>query len=201
MIHRTDEERSATRALRRLGFAACAGVASVAFFACSGPKDGQVFVGTFPSAETFQPVSAALEARCGTLDCHGSFYRNLRMFGMNGIRGTVNEVSGVHATTDEEVLLNYESLVSIQPEQFSNIVSHRGQGFDKWIVVTKGTGAEHHQGSSRFAKGDLTYTCLLSWVTGSVNMDACTESATSVMRPGGEPTGTDVPPDTNQPQP
>jgi len=199
MSHLPDEERSAGRALCTL--AACACVASASFFACSGPKDGDVFVGNFPSEATFQPVSAALEARCGTLDCHGSFYRNLRVYGKDGIRAGKDDVSGVQNTTDGEVQLNYDSVVSIEPEKFSDIVTKAGQDFDKWIVVTKGTGSEHHKGGSRFVKGDATYVCLLSWVTGTVNMAACAASVAAVVRPGTPPVDTGQPPDGNPPPP
>jgi hypothetical protein len=200
------DERSASRAWRVLGLVACAGMAAVAFCACSGPKDGELFVGTFPNATTFKPVSAPLEARCGTLDCHGSFARNMRIFGKDGIRASEDTVSGIQDTTDEEVQLNYESVVSIEPEKLSGIVSHAGQNFDKWIVITKGSGAEHHKGGSRFAKGDDTYRCLLSWVTGAVDMNACAQSVATFMRPGAMPPGTDPsssgqPPDGTPPQP
>jgi hypothetical protein len=198
MIPRPDVERSTNRALRALGLAAFAGLASVSFFACSGPKDGELFPGTFPSADMFQPVSAALEMRCGTLDCHGSFSRNLRVYGKNGIRAG-KDISGVQNTTEDEVQLNYDSVVSIEPEKFSNIVAHAGQGFDKWIMITKGTGAEHHKGASRFVKGDPTYVCLLSWVTGALNIDACTQSVATVVQPGQPPPSTDDPSASGQP--
>lgn len=210
MTPRPDEERSASRARRVFGLAACAGVAAIAFSACSGPKDGELFPGTFPSEATFKPVSAPLEARCGTLDCHGSFARNMRIFSKNGIRADESTVSGVQDTTDTEVQLNYESVVSIEPEKLSGIVSHMGQNFEKWIVYTKGSGAEHHKGGSRFAKGDDTYKCLLSWVTGAVDMTACAQSTAAFMRPdemppptdtGTDPSSSGQPPDGNPPQP
>ena len=197
MSHLPAEERSASRALRAL--VACGCVAAASFFACSGPKDGEVFVGNFPNEATFKPVSAALEARCGTLDCHGSFYRNMRVYGKDGIRAGRNDVSGIQDTTDEEVQLNYDSVVSIEPEKFSDIVTKAGQGFDKWIVITKGSGTEHHKGGSRFVKGDATYVCVLSWVTGTVNMDACAASVTAAMRPDTPPAGTAAPSASGQP--
>ena len=209
MTQPPDERRFTSRARRVLGLVACAGVACVSFLACSGPKDGQLFVGTFPNESTFKPVSAPLEARCGTLDCHGSFARNMRIFGKNGIRADENTVSGIQDTTDAEIQLNYQSVVSIEPEKLSGIVAHAGQNFEKWIVYTKGSGAEHHKGGSKFAKGDDTYKCLLSWVSGALDMNACAQGAATVIRPGEMPPGTGTgpstsgqPPDgTNPPQP
>jgi hypothetical protein len=201
MSQRIHMEHSDGRALR--GLVACAVATSLSFFACSGPKDGQVFTGTFPSDATFTPVSTPLEWRCGTLDCHGSSYRNLRIYGKDGLRAARENVSGIQETTEQEIKLNYDAVVSIEPEKFSDIVKKAGQGFDKWIMITKGTNAEHHKGGGRFVKGDATYVCLFSWVTGSVNMDACTESTNAAMtRPGAPPpAGTDTPPDSDPPQP
>jgi hypothetical protein len=108
-------------------------------------------------------------------------------------------VSGVQNTTDAEVKLNYDSVVSIEPEKFSDIVTKGGQDFDKWIVITKGSGAEHHKGGSRFVKGDATYVCLFSWVTGTVNMDACAASVAAVVRPGTPPADTPTPSASGQP--
>jgi len=90
-------------------------------------------------------------------------------------------------TSQDEYDANYQSLVSIAPEVISAIVQRRGQGFDKWIVVTKGTNAEYHKGGARFAKNDDTYRCVLSWIQGAVNMDPCLTSA-QVVAPDMVPT-------------
>ncbi|HEX3594336.1 MAG TPA: hypothetical protein VHU80_04520 [Polyangiaceae bacterium] len=153
--------------------------------ACAGPKDGQTETLQMPDSMTFPLVSTALEVRCGTLDCHGNIDRNLRMYGIYGVRAEPKDVSGMGATTLDEDQLNYESLVSIAPEPLSAIVKTHGQGFDHWIVVTKGTNAENHKGNQRMKKGDPTYVCLSSWVLGAVDMNACADAA-NIMPPGGD---------------
>jgi hypothetical protein len=159
---------------------ALATLALAAALACSGPSSNQTFVPTFPDPAMYPLVSDALELHCGTLDCHGSIARNMRMYGVNGLRADPRELLG---TTDVEYQDNYEAIVSIQPEALTDIVKSRGNGFDKWIVVTKGTNAEYHKGGERMKKGDVTYNCLKSWVLGAVDMDACGMSA-GVVTPG-----------------
>lgn len=148
---------------------------------CSGPSEETVSF-TFPDSATFPPVSDALEINCGTLDCHGSIYRNMRIFGIYGVRINSKLVPGRDPTTAEEYEANYASVVSIEPENLSAIVTNKGQGFDKWELILKGTNAEVHKGGQRIVKGDATYTCIQSWVNGNVDMNACMQSA-MLMKP------------------
>ncbi|HVW24111.1 MAG TPA: hypothetical protein VHC69_02005 [Polyangiaceae bacterium] len=148
---------------------------------CSGPSEETASF-TFPDSTTFPPVSDALEINCGTLDCHGSIYRNMRIFGIYGVRINSKLVPGRDPTTPDEYQANYASVVSIEPENLSAIVANHGQGFDKWELILKGTNAEVHKGGQRMMKGDATYTCIRSWVIGAVDMDACMRSA-MLMKP------------------
>jgi hypothetical protein len=156
-----------------------AGAACVALLAsCSGPSGSTTVSYDFPDPMQFESsVSPALEIRCGTLDCHGNFYRNLRFLGKYGTRLGSKDTAGLQDTTDDERQRNYESLVSIDPSNLASITAKHGQGFDKWMVVLKGTNAVYHKGAERMKKGDPTYTCLLSWVTGAVDMNACADAA------------------------
>jgi hypothetical protein len=166
------------RAIRALWLTAGAAFA----LACSGPADNQIFTLTLPDETTFPLVSDALELRCATIDCHGNLPRNMRLYSEYGLRLKKGDVTGIANTTDDEYAANYESIVTIEPEKITGIVKNHGQNFDHWIVVTKGTGAEHHKGGSKFAKGDVMYTCLLSWIQGNINMDACL-MAKAIMAP------------------
>lgn len=133
---------------------------------------------TFPDTVQFTSmVSPALEIRCGTLDCHGSVYRNMRFFGKYGARLSSKDTTGVQDTTPDEQQRNYDSLVSLEPENLASIFAKHGQGFDKWMVVLKGTNAVFHKGAQRMQKGDETYNCLLSWVMGNADMNACAMAA------------------------
>jgi hypothetical protein len=180
-------------------------VGAYAALACQGPPGNQTFVPTIPTLEGFKDippppapqdatgpvVSDALEIHCGTLDCHGSSVRNLRIYGIDGIRAP-GLVPGGDPTTDEaqpgahapfEHQLTYESLIAIQPEVLSAIVSQHGARPERWMIITKGRGSEHHKGGSRMKSGDDTDHCIISWLTGSVDKDACTRSHDAVSPP------------------
>lgn len=172
------------RASRRPGsFAATllaggAAVCAASLASCSGPSGSETVTVTFPDSIQFMSlVSPAVEIRCGTLDCHGSVYRNMRFFGKYGSRLSSKDVTGVQDTTPDEQQRNYDSIVSLEPDNLASIFAKHGQGFDKWMVVLKGTNAVFHKGAQRMMKGDATYTCLLSWVTGNADMNACAMAA------------------------
>ena len=140
-----------------------------------------------PSRADFPAVSGGLEIHCGTLDCHGNTVRNFRIYGHYGQR--LNQTVGLTGTTDDEHTATYESIVSIQPEVLSQIVRDHGARPERWIVITKGRGTEHHKGDRRMTKGDALDTCILSWLAGgrgagpgdagggSVNQNACNQAA------------------------
>jgi hypothetical protein len=169
--------------LRPAGFLAAAALVCGANLlpSCSGPSEENESL-TFPDSASFPAVSDALEINCGTLDCHGSIYRNMRLFGIYGARLNSMLVPGRDPTTPDEYKANYDSVVSIQPENLAAIVANHGQGFDQWELILKGTNAEVHKGGQRMMKGDPTYTCIQSWVNGAVDMSACLQSA-MLMKP------------------
>jgi len=75
------------------GFLSAAIVTSLAFgfvIACSGPDKGELErkVSTRASPGSFRSagVSTVLEKRCGSLDCHGTIGRNLRIYSSGGLR-------------------------------------------------------------------------------------------------------------------
>jgi hypothetical protein len=152
--------------------------------ACAGPPSDGVFVIDAPPAAGFSVVSDALEARCGTLDCHGSAARNFRIYGIYGVRLQPN-VTGNISTTEEEYRATYESLVAIQPEALGRIVQEHGVNPERWIVFTKGRGTEHHKGGTRMREGDNTDRCLTSWIVGAIDNAACTQSANVGAPDGG----------------
>jgi hypothetical protein len=133
----------------------------------------------------FPAVSDALEMHCGTLDCHGSLARNLRIYGIDGLRFDKGLAPGSDNTTPEEQTLTYEALIAIQPEVLGQIVIERGARPERWLVITKGRGTEHHKGGSRMRLGDDTDHCITSWLTGVVAVDACGRAAVDVSPPGG----------------
>jgi hypothetical protein len=80
------------------------------------------------TAADFALVSSLLEKRCGTLDCHGSLYRPLRIYGKDGLRSFTEEeyndpalaqtsqtFSGGSPTTEGELDLTRRSICGLEP--------------------------------------------------------------------------------------
>src|SRR5262249_12735478 len=84
---------------------------------------------------TFQIVSSVVERRCGTLDCHGSVERPLRIYGQYGLRrpedpGSPNVVDyseyysgGKEPTTAAELADNAASICGVEPEKMAAVRS------------------------------------------------------------------------------
>jgi len=152
---------------------------------CAGPAGKDVFVLTPPPEETFTPVARVFEMNCGTLDCHGTPSRNMRIFGFYAARlDPKDRVGATNDTTDAERNATYESVIAIQPEVLSKIFAEHGAHPERWIVITKGRGSEVHKGGGRLPRGSAGDACITSWLAAAVNQDACTQAST-ITAPGG----------------
>jgi hypothetical protein len=150
-------------------------VASVALAtACTRYQGDERHVLRLPAAETFPPVSGVLEARCGSLDCHGAPARNLRVYGVNGLRANGRHTTGNADTTEEEVDATYESVTGVEPEVLARVLAGIEQP-DVWIVLSKATHREAHEGGNRLPTDGAGYRCVASWVTGEGDASACAE--------------------------
>ncbi len=148
--------------------------------ACSTPATDGRFVETVPDRATFEPVAKMLVDRCGTLDCHGTTFRNLRLYGSEGLRfekdASPNLLPG-YATTQAEIEQDYQSVVGLEPEIMSQVVSQRGAAPERLTLIRKGRGQEDHKGGSLMAVGDDRDTCLVSWLAGKTDTAACVRAA------------------------
>jgi len=153
--------------------------------ACSGPSSDETWSPTVPPPESFPPVGEVLGVHCGTLDCHGSLERNLRIYGIYGLRLAQDGVTGFGSTTEAAYRATYDAIVAIQPEVLSAIVKDGGRNPERWIVITKGRGAEVHVGEDRLPMGSDGDRCLTSWLAGPADETACLNAA-SIVPPGGE---------------
>ncbi|MFO0571755.1 MAG: hypothetical protein U0263_39385 [Polyangiaceae bacterium] len=144
--------------------------------ACSPPeKDARETFRT-PDEAAFARVSAVLEARCGSLDCHGQMGRSLRIFGRNGLRASRDDVSGADAgvpTRPEEELANYASVVALEPEILDRVVVEGGKSPERLTLVRKARGSEHHKGGRAWEEGGAADRCFVSWLRGKVDTAAC----------------------------
>jgi hypothetical protein len=141
-----------------------------------GPYDGVEDVAC-PSKATFTGVpdkgmpatgvTAYLERRCGTLDCHGSSLRPLRIYGRDGLRDPYAfDVSGGKGTTPAEAAQNYGAVCDVEPEKMQDVVSSAGASADKLLLVRKARGIEGHKGGTIFRTGSAGDRCVTGWLAG-----------------------------------
>jgi hypothetical protein len=153
-----------TLAALGLLLAGCSGIASVNDYeTITGPEFG-------PMGATFQPVSRVMEARCGTLDCHGQMSRPLRIFGQQGLRMPVRHpqpgytTAGMVGTTPQELLSNYASMVGLEPEKMQKVAD--GQAAPETLtLVRKPRLTEKHKGGKIWSQNDPGDACLIKWLT------------------------------------
>ena len=155
--------------------------------ACSfPPSDARIGLDA-PSenAGQWHPVADYLGYKCGTLDCHGNAQRNFTVWGCYGLRFNASDVSGCLAhslhpgTTADEYDATYRSLVGLEPNVMSVVVSSGGQDPDLLTFIRKARGEENHKGGTIFTQGDggvgtAADTCVTSWLAGSTNVSDCT---------------------------
>lgn len=151
---------------------------------CSSPDAGARIDALGPDPATFPPVAHALSLRCGTLDCHGSMYRNYRIYGYGSLRVRPADLpNSPRTTTPDEAKASYDALVGLEPELMREVVLSKGGGLDRLTVVRKGRGDEAHKGGQLIKRGDDTDVCLTGWLRGVPDADACKRSVDAVTGP------------------
>jgi hypothetical protein len=130
-----------------------------------------------PPSDDFAPVSTALAKSCGSLDCHGRLEQNLRLHGEIGLRLDPSDMPGGDETTALEHEANHVSVVALEPEVLSRVWLEGGRSAQRLTLVRKAQGREAHEGGAVFPAGGDGDTCLLSWLAGEVDVDACARAA------------------------
>jgi hypothetical protein len=132
----------------------------------------------------FAPVSAVLERRCGTLDCHGHASRPLRIYGQYGLRRYEPEGSpnvenypeyysgGKEPTTLAELQDNYRSVLALEPELSGQVFSKKAAP-EVLTIVRKARLLEKHKGGLLWNKGDSGDICMTNWLTGNTDTTQC----------------------------
>ncbi len=148
--------------------------------ACVTADDGDRFVTVAPDRATFPPVSDLLEHRCGTLDCHGVTYRNLRIYGREGLRAAAGDrpSSKPGTTTVAEYDLTFQSLVGLEPATISQVVLDGGAAPERLTFVRKARGTESHKGLAIWAEGGLEDRCITGWLAGKLDAATCADALT-----------------------
>lgn len=163
---------------RGLGSGFALAIAVGAIGACADvpkPDDRLEIVG--PDRASFPPVEDLLVARCGTVDCHGSPFRNLKLYGRDGLRLDPRDEPGGLPTTAAETDATYRAVVRLEPEPMAAVVREAGRAPERLSIVRKARGAERHKGLALWAPGDDADRCLTSWLAGATDVDACRRAA------------------------
>jgi len=152
---------------------------------CSAPDKGELTRQPSTTRAALGPfeqsVSVVFEKHCGSLDCHGSAGRNLRIYSADGLR-LPNDAGlrpGNGDTTTAERIANYQSLLDLEPERTRDVLA----GGDPYImlIVKKPLGIESHKGGVPIRRGDDAETCIVSWLKADaatpVDLNACERAA------------------------
>jgi hypothetical protein len=158
--------------------------------ACSIPSSSATFTEMVPDRAAFPDVAQAMVHKCGTLDCHGSASRNMRIYGNEGVRWSPTDRTLVPlCTTSDEVDQDFDSVVGLEPEQMSEVVAENGANPDRLTMIRKARGIENHKGGAIMSPGDALDTCITSWLANATNTAACqtVDAPTVPPPPAGQP--------------
>lgn len=149
------------------------------------PSDSRSRPQALPDATAFPPVAQLLDVRCGSVDCHGTVARNLRLYGSAGLRWSTSDrpLSPV-CDRKAEVDQDYESVVDLEPEAMGQVVASGGANPDALTMMRKARGTESHKGGKIWNEGDDSDTCLVSWLSGKADAGACAKGLADAL-PGG----------------
>lgn len=150
------------------------GCAVAAAIACSSPPSDARFVAAQPDTTTFPAVALMLVQACGSLDCHGTLSRNLRLYGNTGLRYSDADVpTALSPTTQDEIEQDYGSVVGLEPEIMSAVVTSGGAQPERLTFYRKPRGLESHKGGTVIDAGDARDRCLTTWLAGAADTSSC----------------------------
>jgi hypothetical protein len=136
-----------------------------------------------PKGADFRPVALVFGDRCGSLDCHGSKYRNMHIVGFGGARLDPGATPDAPDTTDAEVAYDYDAVVSVEPDITRAVAADHGADPERLTFYRKGRGDEAHKGGQRIFPGDAADKCILSWLAGAVDAKSCHDGVQRFSNP------------------
>jgi hypothetical protein len=164
-----------------------AAIAAIVSSSCAIPSTNSADPsGNLPSQDSYlnNHVSDFMEARCGTLDCHGQDGRPLRIYSKNGLRlKNANGKRDTSATTDAEKTANYFAVIGLEPENMALCYSTQGASIDNFQLLKKpldivGGGIRHKGGPVlRNTDSDKGWQCLYGFAAGNVSKADCDDAA------------------------
>lgn len=149
-------------------------VFALVMLGCASPDGAARTDPIGPDRTTFRPVSLVLQRRCGSLDCHGTRFRNFRLYGYGGLRLDPNDRPDAPIVPSQaEVDANYDAFIGLEPELTRAVVTSGGKDATRLTVVRKGRGDEDHKGDRRIVPGSDADRCILTWLSGAIDAEAC----------------------------
>ncbi len=137
---------------------------------------------------SFEAFNSYVGHQCATIDCHGSKYRNMRIYGALGLRlpgltpGDTNadpstdKTAHLQQTTTPERMESYLSITGLEPEILDAVVRDKGANADRLTFMRKAYGDESHKGYNLVARGSLGDKCLLSFFAGAIDVKSCQDA-------------------------
>jgi hypothetical protein len=124
-------------------------------------------------------VQPVVERRCGSLDCHGTLARGLRVYGTNSLRlpNDAGLAVGNGKTTSAEAQATYASLVGLEPEKTSAFAAKSPRTSDDayaLVILSKPLERERHRGGLSLRRGEPAEQCIRAWLLGAPDAAACT---------------------------
>lgn len=140
--------------------------------ACGSVEQGTVELQKPTFNDQFPAVAEAIAPTCATLDCHGQVGRNFKFYWMRGMRLSPDARPGEGETTMDEYNATFRSLVGLEPYKMDAVV--RGAvSPESLTLVRKGRGLEHHKGEGLLIRDSDADICLVQWLKGAYDPDAC----------------------------
>jgi hypothetical protein len=145
-----------------------------ALIACTSYDPNQrIDPGVGIGGDQFLPVANAFLQHCGTIDCHGSKYRNMRFYGYGSERYSATDTPGSPETTTAEAEQDYESVVALEPSIIRVVIADGGKDPERLTFMRKARGKEDHKGGRLMTEGDPTDLCITSWLASNIDLASC----------------------------
>jgi hypothetical protein len=132
--------------------------------------------------DDFFPVALMLVEKCGSIDCHGSKYRNFRLYGYGSQRLDFYGKPNSGETTAAEAIEDYNSLVALEPQLIQQVIREGGREPDRLTFMRKAREHEDHKGGKPITEGDNADICIQSWLQSQVRGDVCRLSVPRLNR-------------------
>jgi hypothetical protein len=161
-----------------LGTFGAFGTLLVSLTAACGPEAGQTPLDPPDIAGYQTNVHPIVEARCGTLDCHGDLDRPLRIYAETGLR--LRDDLRDQPITAEEIDASARSLLAVDPGVVDPM--------DRLVLTKPLAGFVFHEGGAIWLDpSEPQPTCVAGWLASRLDdpavADACAQALLEVALP------------------